>query len=135
MFGWHDQRSPVVERRLRGRLADRRAVQFERLLPLKQRVRERAVTLGIHGGRRALLLRHAVHVEQASAHPDGVAGNGHTTLDENGVGVFRLVDLSGRHEDHHIAALWLRIPGQVDAAKRHVRPVRQLVDEQPVADQ
>lgn len=105
------------------------------MLPGEQRMRKPAVSTRVLLRGEALPLRHAVHVQQRPTHPDRIAGHRDQTLDQGGVRIFRLVDLIGRNEHHDITAFRLVVARQVDVGERHVRPVRQLVHEQPVPDE
>jgi hypothetical protein len=65
-------------------------------------------------------------MEQAAAHVHGVTGHRHESLHERGVRILRLVDLVGRLEDHHVAALRFSVPRQVDLVNGTCGPYASL---------
>ena len=138
MAGRHDERPPRVELRLCGRGAEPRRLQPDLLLPVEQRAL--AVRIALHLLRRGvpLPLREAVHVHDPVAAVQRVARHPDEALHERRRRILVVidgVDLVRRLEHHHVAAVRIRVSGQVEVRERHVRAVDELVHEQPVADE
>ena len=130
-----DERAPVVVHGLLGRLTEPCLDDFELVLPLEERAHLGRVALELLRRGIADLLCDAIHVEHGVAPIDRVARHPHEAFHERWRQVVGLVVLRWRFENHHLAALRLGVPRQVDRGKRDVRPVAQLVHEEPVANQ
>ena len=121
------ERTPVVERRLRRRRAEARALDLDLVLPVEVGAHLVAVALPVARGER-LSLRDAVQVEHAVAHVQRVARHADQPLDERRRRIVAVVGLIRRDEHDDVAdASGSCSPGRCEFVNGIVGPYASLL--------